>query len=246
MTAFIYLVFIATVTTIFWDQSFFLPVKYLCVLLHEFCHGIFSLLSGGFIQEVHIDSNEGGETIVDNLHNSFLVLFIISSGYLGSAFVGAIFIRRGLAKTYHKITVLFIAIIFIFMTKVFTKNYDLAFKVGMGWGIAFFFVGVMGKSFAKYFLLTIGTVLIWYAFFDLLDFTDLNGQTDALILSNYIKKENWIYFSNMQTKELVSLISIFWSILVVLIVLKILYPAFNNTNYTLNEHDVVTYKKSAL
>ncbi len=228
MLSLLYVVCFSLFATLFWEHSFFLPIKYLCVFLHESCHGILSLVAGGMIKVIQVDANEGGETVVKNLHFKPFIFFIISAGYLGSAFLGALILRRGLQESYSRTTAMILACCLGYMTQLFTLESNLAYKVGMGWSVVIFLASLIGKGASKYLLLSLGTVFIWYSFFDLFDFTGGAQSTDAAILSQYIKSEQWFFLSQLEEKNLISYISFFWSILVVCIVALVLLPVFRN------------------
>ena len=69
-----------------WDTPFVYPLKVFVVLLHEISHGLVAVATGGSIQRIVIEANQGGVCQCPG-GNAFLTL---SAGYLGSMAWGAL------------------------------------------------------------------------------------------------------------------------------------------------------------
>ncbi|KAJ6591701.1 peptidase M50B-like-domain-containing protein [Mycena vulgaris] len=67
------------------------PLKLFTIGWHELCHITAAILSGGRILKITIDPHVGGATIVEGGRP----LFILSSGYIGSTLLGALFTLAG-------------------------------------------------------------------------------------------------------------------------------------------------------
>ncbi|KAJ7504513.1 peptidase M50B-like-domain-containing protein [Mycena galericulata] len=67
------------------------PLKLFTIGWHELCHITAAILSGGRILKITIDPHVGGATIVEGGHP----FFILSSGYIGSTLLGALFTLAG-------------------------------------------------------------------------------------------------------------------------------------------------------
>jgi hypothetical protein len=73
-----------------WELPFLTPVKLLAVAGHETGHAIASLIVGGSVNQIHIQSNEGGDCL-SMIPDGFLARVIVSSaGYVGAAIIGAL------------------------------------------------------------------------------------------------------------------------------------------------------------
>ena len=78
-----------------WYTPVIFPLKIFVVLLHEISHALAALASGGAVERIVLDMNQGGATYVLG-GNSFLVL---SAGYLGSLLWGLLLIELAGART---------------------------------------------------------------------------------------------------------------------------------------------------
>ncbi|KAJ7066745.1 peptidase M50B-like-domain-containing protein [Mycena amicta] len=67
------------------------PLKLFTIGWHELCHIAAAILSGGRILKITIDPNVGGATLVEGGRPGF----ILSSGYIGSTLLGALFTLAG-------------------------------------------------------------------------------------------------------------------------------------------------------
>jgi hypothetical protein len=71
-----------------WDTAIIYPVKLFVVLLHEVSHAGAAVATGGTVERILLNANQGGATYTLG-GNAFLTL---SAGYLGSLLWGALFI----------------------------------------------------------------------------------------------------------------------------------------------------------
>lgn len=70
---------------VFWDTPVVYPLKVFVVLLHEISHGLVAVATGGTIQRIVLDPQQGGACYCPG-GNPF---FTLSAGYLGSLLWGA-------------------------------------------------------------------------------------------------------------------------------------------------------------
>lgn len=68
-----------------WDTPAVYPLKVFVVLLHEISHGLVAVATGGFIEKIVLDPQQGGACYCPG-GNPF---FTLSAGYLGSLLWGA-------------------------------------------------------------------------------------------------------------------------------------------------------------
>ena len=80
-----------------WLTPVIVPLKIFVVLLHEISHALAALASGGAVERIMLDMNQGGATYVLG-GNSLLIL---SAGYLGSLLWGLLLIELAGARTRH-------------------------------------------------------------------------------------------------------------------------------------------------
>ena len=77
-----------------WDTPVVYPLKIFVVLLHEVSHAVAAVATGGSIQRIVLDPNQGGATYTLG-GSAFLTL---SAGYLGSLGWGALMVEAARAR----------------------------------------------------------------------------------------------------------------------------------------------------
>jgi hypothetical protein len=82
------LVIIIVCWTVPMFNKLFTPCKLLVVSQHESCHAAAALVSGGSVESIHVDANEGGLTKTRGGSQCL----ILPAGYLGSNIAGALLI----------------------------------------------------------------------------------------------------------------------------------------------------------
>lgn len=78
-----------------WLTPVIFPLKIFVVLLHEISHALAALATGGVVERIVLDMNQGGATYILG-GNAFLIL---SAGYLGSLLWGLLLIELAGART---------------------------------------------------------------------------------------------------------------------------------------------------
>ena len=224
MLRFFFVIFVAILTSLLWDSFLLLPFKLFAVLVHEFWHALLALISGALIQDIQIDLNEGGETVVSQIENTSGLLLTISAGYIGSAFTGAFLFRRAFIGSGEKITLLFFSVILAYMSYLFTERGSLAFEVGIVGSLLFLCLSFFPCLVRRYALLLVASFLILYSCYDLLDFAFYSEKTDAVILANYMKVNDWAFARSLSENDLSTLIAFIWSTLVLGIVISFCSP----------------------
>lgn len=208
--------------TLFWE--WILPVKLLVVLVHEIWHGAAALLSGAVLDQIDVDLAESGETLVSGLYSTSGFVFSVSAGYLGTALVGALLLARGLVGEWERVAVFAFGGLLLYMSYLFANIGSVAFYAGIGWGVGWILLGLLGRLSARLTLLVFGTIFLWYCFYDLFDFTREVARTDAGILARYIQAQQWPGFDDWSAGSLASAISLVWCALIFGILSAVLGP----------------------
>ena len=147
-----------------WDTEFVYPVKVFVVLLHELGHAMAALATGGSVERIELNPDQGGVTHALG-GNSFVML---SAGYLGSLFWGVLLCRLA---GWRRLSAGFCAGAFgtaiILATAGFVRN-----GFGLIFGIAFGLCLVLLGRFAppmmnRGVLLSLGLVSVLYAILDI-------------------------------------------------------------------------------
>ena len=82
---------IGILALVLWDTPVVFPLKIFVVFLHELCHGLAALVTGGSVARIELSVEEGGLCVTRGGW-SFLIL---SAGYLGSMALGATLLVLG-------------------------------------------------------------------------------------------------------------------------------------------------------
>lgn len=147
-----------------WYTPVVYPLKVFVVLLHEVSHGIVALATGGTVEAIVLDPDEGGACYCPG-GNSFLTL---SAGYLGSLVWGVLFLlaaesRRVRARALIGLTGgVILALTVLYLRGWFGVIYGLLFGAGLVASARLFSEGlnravvrVLGMTSALYVLLDI-------------------------------------------------------------------------------------------
>jgi len=123
------LVISSIVIIMLWHYPVLDPLKILVVFFHETSHALASLLTGGTVLEMVVETNKGGH-VLSSGGNRFIVA---SAGYLGSLLWGIlIYIAASLSK-YDKGIMGLLGLILLVVTVVFMRNgAGLIFGIVMG------------------------------------------------------------------------------------------------------------------
>jgi len=196
---------------IFWNSIFVTPLKILVVFFHESSHALMTILTGGAVDKMNIDSRQGG-FVISRGGSRFLIL---SAGYLGSLVWGGLIYYLA-ASTRRDSTVLYIlAIVILTITVLYMRNlFGIVFCVST---VAFmiFSAKKLPSDFNDIFLRIIGLTSMLYAPLDIYSDTMARShlRSDAYMLGEeffgtaFMWGLIWIIIS-------VGLISVFliWSI----------------------------------
>ena len=166
-----------------WDTAAIYPLKVFVVLLHEISHAVVAVATGGTIERIVLDPNQGGACYCPG-GNAFLTL---SAGYLGSLAWGGLLVSAGQAKRINSRWVTGAAgLLVIGLTLAYVRS-----TFGFGFGLAFgaaLLIGAAKLSAAvnQSVLLTLGLTSCLYAILDIksdtLDRPEL--QSDAAMLGD--------------------------------------------------------------
>ncbi len=165
-----------------WDTPAVYPLKVFVVLLHEISHAMVAVATGGTIDKIILDPNQGGACYCPG-GNAFLTL---SAGYLGSLAWGGLLVSAGQMKRINSRWVTgAVGLLVIGLTIAYVRS-----SFGFWFGLAFGSVLVLGAvrlsvAVNQGILLTLGLTSCLYAILDIksdvIDRPDL--RSDAAMLS---------------------------------------------------------------
>jgi len=170
------------------------PLKLFTIGWHELCHIIMGIMTGGRIISITIDPNLGGCTRVEGGRP----WAILSAGYIGSTFFGAIFILAGWDTLVSKIMSFFIGIGLLCPLVLVRDKLTILLTVAYEALLVGFWFADHAEAL-RYYCLFIGIMNIFYAVWDLADdkfFHKVNDSdaTQFEILYPKIRAHVWALF----------------------------------------------------
>ena len=147
-----------------WDTPAVYPLKVFVVLLHEISHAIVAVATGGTIERIELDPNQGGACYCPG-GNAFLTL---SAGYLGSLAWGALLISAGQMKRINSRWVTGAGGLLVMGLTIAYVRSLFGFWFGLAFG-SVLFLGALRLSAAvnQGILLTLGLTSCLYAILDI-------------------------------------------------------------------------------
>lgn len=117
---------------VLWPYPAIAPLKILIVFMHETAHGLAAVLTGGSVESISVNRQEGGMTITLG-GNRYAVL---SAGYVGSLLIGVVLFLIALRTHADRalmavLAVMILAITAIYMREMFAVTFGLATGLGM-------------------------------------------------------------------------------------------------------------------
>ncbi len=198
------IILFALIAIFFWDTLFIYPIKLFAVLMHEFSHGIATLLTGGNIASIEINPNLGGQCL-SNGGNIYVIAF---AGYLGSMFWGALLFyssynyKAGVWIT-TSISIMILALTILYVNGTFGLLSATAFAA-----LLFISSILFNRKLNYYLMKFLGLICCLYVIVDIKEdlITLTYRETDAQLLAN-----------------LTNIPSIFWGVLWLIISVTTLY-----------------------
>ena len=112
-----------------WQYPILYPLKLLVVFFHESSHALMTIVTGGSVKEMVVNSNQGGHVI--SVGGSRLLS--LNAGYLGSLFWGAVIYLLALKSRWDRVISSVLGLIIILITLFFVRNlFGLVFGVASG------------------------------------------------------------------------------------------------------------------
>ena len=177
-----YYILSAAATLVFWDSVLIKPFRVFVVLIHEFCHALASLATGGQVLEIRARLDESGYTFSQG---GFFPL-ISAAGYVGSAAIGALLIWASRLPQAQRFLVLILGGGSVAMIALYTPLGGLDFYLGLVIGVALVWIALKSGRWSAAVGTWMGIMLCLYSLHDFR--TDLwmyPEKTDAGLLARY-------------------------------------------------------------
>ncbi len=214
-----YFIIVGTVfiSFILWESKILFPLKMLAVLIHEFWHSLIAIFFNVDWVQFHIYADESGKTIVKG--NLPLINFIIvtSSGYIGTSFTACLFLRNFLKKELEDFYFFLFCFILFIISFVLVPSGSLTFFISFIWSIGLIVFYFFNKEIAFSIFTGIQSFILFYSFYDLLDFSKNPFQSDIGILYYFLYNRG-IYKGNIN--QFIYFISFIWIVIILYIFYK--------------------------
>ncbi|MEW5844441.1 MAG: M50 family metallopeptidase [Bacteroidota bacterium] len=167
---------------VFWDTKFVYPIKLFVVLLHEQCHALAALLTGGKIESMNIGFDLGGSCQASGGN----AVVIASAGYIGSLILGLLFFLSPNNIKIGRWIVFSLSLLILVFTIVMIKSVMFILIVALLVGVLITASFYMSVPIVSILIRAFGLLSAIYVLFDIKN--DLletqNAITDASIISN--------------------------------------------------------------
>ena len=164
---------IFVVVALLWGTALVTPLKIFVVLLHEISHGLAAIITGGSIDHIEINAQQGGVCYTRG-GSRFLTL---TAGYLGSMFFGSLILVAAARTRWDRYISMGIGVAVVLVTAIFIRTW-FGFFFGLAFGAAMILMGrFLSEKVNDIALKFIGLTSVMYAIFDIKD--DLISRTVA-------------------------------------------------------------------
>lgn len=161
-----------------------LPLQYLNTHLHEFCHAIVAICTGGQVEGISVFRDGSGVTPVAG----GWLLFVASAGYVGAAVGGAMVILFSRHEPGARLTLRILALLLLASMVLWVRHDAWGVISGIFWIVALAGLSVLnGKAllFAAQFIGVQQCLSSFQSLFTLLKISAVGeGQSDATLMAN--------------------------------------------------------------
>lgn len=183
MKQLIYLIFLLGLIFLCWEQPILYPLKLLVVFFHESSHALATILTGGTVQELVINHQQGGHVISQG-GNQFI---IISAGYLGSLLWGVLIYIATVKSLYDKIIMSILGLSVITITVLLSSSFFSWLFGLLSGGAMLLMARFLPDKYNDFVLRLIGLTSMMYAPLDIYSDTISRSylESDAYFLAEY-------------------------------------------------------------
>ena len=147
-----------------WDTAFVYPLKVFVVLLHEVSHALAAVATGGSVERIVLNVNQGGAAYTIG-GNPFITL---SAGYLGSLLWGVLFVMLGFSRLLRPRWIVSAVGVFVLFTTAFVVRNPFGLFFGMAFGGALLVSAkYLSQRTNRILLLVLGLTSTLYAILDI-------------------------------------------------------------------------------
>ena len=175
------LLLLTTLIFAFWPTQAVVPLKILTVFLHELSHALATLMTGGAVESLSINPQQGGE-VISRGGNRFVIL---SAGYCGSVILGAMLFVIAVRTQWDKTCLGLLGGVILLVTALYMRT---AFALGFGLVTGCLMIAIarfLGHRLNDLLLRVIGLTSMIYVPYDIFSDTIARShlQSDARMLA---------------------------------------------------------------
>ena len=175
--------FISLFTVVFlWDYYFIYPLKFFVTSIHEGFHGLFTIITGGEVISIKLNTDGSGSLLRRGGFN----LLISPAGYIGTAFVGALFILASRKRLYSEIIISIFSFYVILINIIYIDSYfSIVFIIVLLVSIILIYI-VYKTDYDNHLSLFLGTFFMMSSVEDIKTYllSDISNKTDAGLLAS--------------------------------------------------------------
>lgn len=178
------LIALTVVVFALWSTLLVVPLKLLVVFFHELSHGLAAILTGGSIESISVNFQQGGEAWTRG-GSRFAIL---TAGYLGSLLIGVGLLLAALRGRADRAVVTGLGALMLLVLVLYVRDIPAAMICG-GTGLALLAAGrLLSRAFCDLLLRVIGLSSLIYVPYDIFDDTLRRAslRSDARMLAEEI------------------------------------------------------------
>ena len=147
-----------------WDTVVIYPVKVFVVLLHEVSHALAAMATGGAVERIVLNANQGGAAYTVG----GIPFLTLSAGYLGSLLFGVLFVMLGFSRWLRPRWIIAGVGVFVLLTTAFVVRSPFGLVFGLAFGAALLASArYLSQRTNRIFLLGLGLTSTLYAILDI-------------------------------------------------------------------------------
>jgi hypothetical protein len=147
-----------------WDTALIYPIKVFVVLLHEVSHALAAVATGGAIDRIVLNANQGGAAYTIG----GIPFVTLSAGYLGSLLWGVLFVMLGFSRWFRPRWIVGTLGAFVILLTVFVVRNPFGFFFGLAFGGALLASAkYLPQRVNRFLLLGLGLTSALYAILDI-------------------------------------------------------------------------------
>jgi hypothetical protein len=147
-----------------WDTPIIYPVKVFVVLLHEVSHGMAAMATGGSVERIVLDANQGGAAFTVG----GIPFITLSAGYLGSLLWGVLFVMLGFSRWLRPRWIIGAVGVFVLFVTISAIGNPFGFFFGLAFGVALLASAkYLSQGANRIILLGLGLTSTLYAILDI-------------------------------------------------------------------------------